>query len=84
MLHAQHINMLPAFLQFSKDNITIIKACLVISLAYNVTGISIAVAGLLTPLIAAILMPLSSISVVLAVTLATNIMARKRGITIKS
>lgn len=83
MLHAQHINMLPNFLQFSKDNITIIKACLVISLTYNITGISIAVAGLLTPLIAAILMPLSSISVVLAVTLATNIMARKRGITLK-
>lgn len=83
MLHAQHINKLPGFLRFSKDNITIIKACLVISLMYNVVGISIAVAGLLTPLIAAILMPLSSISVVLAVTLATNIMARKRGLILK-
>lgn len=84
MLHAEHINLLPAFLQFSKDNIRVIKSCLFISLAYNITGVSIAVAGLLTPLIAAILMPLSSVSVVLAVTVATNYFARKRGITFKS
>jgi Cu+-exporting ATPase len=84
MLHARNINLLPAFLQFSKDNIRVIKACLFISLSYNITGVSIAVAGLLTPLIAAILMPLSSVSVVLAVTLATNYFARKRGITTKN
>jgi Cu+-exporting ATPase len=84
MLHAENINLLPAFLLFSKDNIRVIKSCLIISLTYNITGVSIAVAGLLTPLIAAILMPLSSVSVVLAVTLATNYFARKRGITVKS
>ncbi len=37
---------------------------IVISLAYNVAGIGLAVAGVLSPLLAAILMPLSSISVV--------------------
>jgi Cu+-exporting ATPase len=35
---------------------------------------------MLSPLIAAILMPLSSISVVLFVTLSTNLLAKKRGL----
>jgi P-type Cu+ transporter len=48
-----------------------------LSLMYNVTGVSFAVAGELTPLIAAILMPLSSVTVVGFVTLATTLTARR-------
>jgi Cu+-exporting ATPase len=36
-----------------------------ISAAYNIAGIGIAAAGLLSPIICAVLMPLSSVSVVL-------------------
>ncbi len=39
---------------------------LVLSLVYNIVGASMAMSGLLTPLIAAVLMPASSITVVLA------------------
>jgi Cu+-exporting ATPase len=42
---------------------------------YNLTGIGFAVSGQLTPLIAAILMPLSSITVI---SLATLLTVRKR------
>jgi Cu+-exporting ATPase len=55
----------------------IVVASLGLSLMYNVTGVSYAVAGKLTPLIAAILMPLSSVTVVGFVTLATYVTARR-------
>lgn len=44
----------------------VIRRNFVFSLAYNVVGATLAVAGVLTPLIAAILMPLSSLTVVIA------------------
>jgi Cu+-exporting ATPase len=46
---------------FSK---TVLKVCLAFSVAYNIIGLSFAISGNLTPLIAAILMPISSITVV--------------------
>ncbi|MFA9290432.1 MAG: HAD-IC family P-type ATPase, partial [Solirubrobacteraceae bacterium] len=50
----------------------IIYVSLFISLLYNITGLLFAVTGNLNPLVAAILMPLSSISVVLFTTISTN------------
>ena len=44
----------------------VIRRNMAFSLAYNAIGASLAVAGLLTPLIAAVLMPASSLTVVLA------------------
>ncbi len=44
----------------------VIRRNFAFSLAYNVIGASLAIAGLLTPLIAAVLMPLSSLTVVIA------------------
>ncbi|MEL6716483.1 MAG: HAD-IC family P-type ATPase, partial [Planctomycetota bacterium] len=40
-----------------------IRANLVVSVAYNVVGIALAAAGLMSPLVAAVLMPLSSLTV---------------------
>lgn len=47
------------------------------SLLYNLTGLYFALTGQLTPLIAAILMPLSSISVLLFVTIMINLKSRR-------
>lgn len=41
----------------------VIRRALVVSLCYNALGVSLAAAGLLSPLIAAVLMPISSLSV---------------------
>lgn len=41
-----------------------IRVCLAVSIAYNITGASLAIAGVLNALIAAIIMPISSIIVV--------------------
>ncbi|HRO76800.1 MAG TPA: hypothetical protein PLP27_11700, partial [Crocinitomicaceae bacterium] len=52
------------FLGLSHYAKKVLKICLVFSLTYNAIGLSFATMGLLTPLVAAILMPLSSITVV--------------------
>jgi len=50
-------------------------ASFAISFLYNVVGLSFAVTGHLTPIFAAILMPLSSISVVVFATTSVNLFA---------
>lgn len=79
IMEASWIGKLDQILRFARDSKFILRASLVLSLLYNLGGLTFAVLGLLTPLIAAILMPLSSISVVLFVTGLSNMMAQKRG-----
>ena len=50
----------------AERTVHVIRRNFAFSLSYNVIGASLAIAGLLTPLIAAILMPLSSLTVVIA------------------
>lgn len=71
---------MPGFLDFAKSSRKIIKASFVLSLLYNVIGLSLAIQGILSPVICAVLMPLSSISVVVFTTLATNFVAWKKGL----
>lgn len=80
ILHSDSLKLFDIFLRFSKDSVNIIKASFVISLMYNLIGLSVAVSGNLSPLFAAILMPLSSISVVIFTTLMTNFFGKKRGL----
>jgi Cu2+-exporting ATPase len=49
----------------ARRSMRVIRRNIGLSIGYNLVGASLAVAGLLTPLIAAVLMPLSSITVVL-------------------
>jgi Cu+-exporting ATPase len=58
------IKKLPKILGFGRFTKKALQACLYFSLLYNIVGISFAVMGYVTPLFAAILMPLSSISIV--------------------
>ena len=78
ILDASKFSDLPNFLQLGKSTITIIKASFILSFLYNIVGMYFAISGQLSPIIAAILMPLSSISVVVFVTISTNLMARKK------
>ncbi len=65
------------YLELSKDAISIVKITFVISLLYNVIGLSFAVSGKLSPLVAAILMPISSITVVAFTTISTWVRSTK-------
>lgn len=77
ILDASKFNQLYNFIKASKSAITIIKWSFVLSFIYNIIGLYFAVTGQLAPVIAAILMPLSSISIVVFTTIATNIVGRK-------
>lgn len=77
ILKGSELNQLPSFLRFAKASLRMIYASFGLSFLYNIVGISFAVTGNLSPLVAAILMPLSSISVIVFATLGTNILARR-------
>ncbi len=80
ILEAAKFNKVEKFISFSKTSIRIIIISFVISLLYNLIGLSFAVQGNLSPVIAAILMPVSSITVVFFTTLSTNFIALRRGL----
>ncbi|MFK8046312.1 MAG: heavy metal translocating P-type ATPase [Crocinitomicaceae bacterium] len=65
------------YIRYANFNMTVVKWSYVFSLFYNLIGLSFAITGHLEPLIAAILMPLSSISVVILVTVLTNLKGRQ-------
>jgi Cu+-exporting ATPase len=78
ILDGKSFDKLPAFLRFSKDTVTIIHLSFLISLTYNFLGLSYAVTGHLSPLIAAILMPVSTITIISFTSIATHFMAKRR------
>ena len=72
ILEGRQLQHLDAFLDLSRKATLILKIAFGISFFYNVVALSFAVTGHLTPLVAAVLMPVSSISVVGFATLAVN------------
>lgn len=65
------------YLKLCKDAMVIVKFTFAISLMYNIIGLTFAVMGKMSPLFAAILMPISSISVVVFTSLSTWIRSSK-------
>lgn len=77
ILSATMVPQLDTVLQFSKRAVRIVKLSFLLSSFYNVIGLSIAASGLLSPVVCAILMPVSSISVVAFACGATTWAGRK-------
>ncbi len=77
IIEGDKLKSLPNILAFCKRQKWIVYAGFVISIAYNIIGLSFALQGLLSPIIAAILMPLSSITVVLACIFLSQVTAHK-------
>ncbi|HDZ03502.1 hypothetical protein LCGC14_0583590 [marine sediment metagenome] len=77
ILDATKFQQLYSYILASKKAIRIIKMSFMLSLLYNCVGLYFAVTGQLEPVIAAILMPLSSISIVIFTTIMTNFIGRK-------
>ncbi|NHZ84886.1 MAG: HAD-IC family P-type ATPase, partial [Planctomycetia bacterium] len=76
ILESSNFDKLYDLINFSKTSMSIVKISYLISFLYNLIGLSFAVQGTLSPLISAIIMPISSISVVIFTTAGTNLMAK--------
>ncbi|NQX91608.1 MAG: HAD-IC family P-type ATPase, partial [Flavobacteriales bacterium] len=77
ILKSSSFDMLAKALVVSKLTRKVIWLSLTVSIIYNVVGLYFAISGQLTPVVAAILMPLSSISVVVLVTLCTSVIYKR-------
>ena len=77
ILDGAAFNKLPNFIQQAKDAIKVIHISFGISLVYNAVGLFFAVQGILSPLFAAILMPISTVTIISFTSIATHIFARK-------
>lgn len=66
-----------SLLHYCRKQKTIILGSFIISVLYNVIGLSFAVQGDLSPVIAAILMPISSISIVIFTTSMSSILSKQ-------
>jgi len=77
ILKGSALNFLPDFIRLSKDGLKIIKISFAIAIAYNCVGIYFAVQGTLYPLVAAVLMPISTVTIISFTTMATRWFARK-------
>jgi Cu+-exporting ATPase len=76
IIDGQKLTKLKKFIDYCTFNKSVVKLSYAFSIFYNIIGLSFALTGTLTPLVAAVLMPVSSISVVLLVTLLTNLKGR--------
>lgn len=77
IMDAKQLWLLNQFLDLSKTSVKIITISFILSFLYNIIGLSFAITGNLSPIVAAILMPLSSISVVVFTTISTNFVAKR-------
>ncbi len=80
ILHGNHFSKLPKFLELSRQSMNIIRFNFALSFMYNIIGLTFAVKGALSPLLSAVLMPVSSVTVIVIATGLTNLFAWKLGL----
>ncbi|MDE3237026.1 MAG: heavy metal translocating P-type ATPase metal-binding domain-containing protein [Bacteroidota bacterium] len=80
ILEAAQLAKLHRFIGLCKANKLVVMTAFVVSILYNIIGIYFAVKGALSPMTAAILMPSSSISILLITFGMSNLLAWKKGL----
>jgi Cu+-exporting ATPase len=76
IVDAKQFENIHSLMRYSRISMQIIIASYVISLLYNTIGISLAVQGTMSPIVAAILMPISSVTIISFSTLASYLTGR--------
>ena len=71
---------LPNVLRFSKLVMGVVIVCFFVSFAYNAIGLTLAMTGRLSPLASAVLMPASSLSIIVLSLIGTRIAAWRAGL----
>jgi Cu+-exporting ATPase len=82
ILKVDQLPKLKPLLNYIQNAKTILLSCFAISVIYNLIGLSYAMQGLLTPVVAAILMPISTVSIVGISFLLSRIFARTNNLNI--
>lgn len=80
IMEARNVPALADIICFARRAVSVVWAGILLSLLYNVIGLSFAASGRLSPILCAILMPLSSISVVVFASAAVGWAARRSGL----
>ncbi len=80
ILDASRFNLLPSMLSTARSARSVIMASFVISVIYNFIGLYFAMSGMLQPITAAILMPCSTISIVIISSGIGSLVARRHGL----
>jgi Cu+-exporting ATPase len=77
ILEAKKFASFHKYIRFARKSLTIVKQSFLISFFYNSIGLVFAITGNLSPVVAAILMPVSSVTVVAFTTLSTKLAGNK-------
>jgi Cu+-exporting ATPase len=77
IIEANQLSRFTKFIRLCRANKNIVVASFVLSIVYNIIGLFFAVQGNLSPLIAAILMPSSSLSILLITFGSSSLMAKR-------
>lgn len=77
IIEAKKLSALTRFIRLCRANRNIVMASFVMSIVYNVIGLYFAVQGTMSPLIAAILMPSSSLSILLLTFGSSSLIAKR-------
>lgn len=80
IIEAGNVPRLAQIMHFSQASVRVVWLSIMLSSLYNFVGLGIAASGKLSPVVCAVLMPLSSISVVAFASLATRYAARRTGL----
>ena len=77
IIEASQFSHIDSMLEYAKRGVNIVKVSFMISLLYNSLGVFLAVQGTMSPLMAAILMPISSVTIISFTTVASNFLIPK-------
>ncbi len=83
ILDAKRFAFLPSVLKLAKASRYIIGASFIVSIIYNIIGLFFAMQGILRPMVAAILMPCSTISIVIISSGVSSLVARRLHLSLK-
>jgi P-type Cu+ transporter len=84
ILDARRFSLLPSIMRLAKSSRYVIGASFTVSIVYNIIGLSFAMQGLLRPMLAAILMPCSTISIVIISGGISSLVARRLHLSLKT
>ena len=79
ILEASQFSRLNSLMSYARSAVNIIRLSFAISLLYNCVGTWFAVQGIMSPLIAAVIMPVSSVSIILFTTAAATLVGKRQG-----